>query len=56
MHKQYLHATNLLLEAVSLGKGCLEGVEGLKDLSHELESKKEVWFCLFYFNDYLIFL
>ncbi|KAF2896324.1 hypothetical protein ILUMI_09831 [Ignelater luminosus] len=39
--KQYLHATRLLVEAVSLGKGSLEGVEGLKELSQELESKKE---------------
>lgn len=40
--KQYLHATELLVEAVSLGKGSLEGVEGLKELSQELEVKKEV--------------
>ncbi|KAF5272310.1 hypothetical protein FQR65_LT04968 [Abscondita terminalis] len=39
--KHYLHATRLLVEAVSLGKGSLEGVEGLKELSQELESKKE---------------
>lgn len=40
--KQYLHATNLLVEAVNLGKGTLDGVESLKELSHELEQKKEV--------------
>ncbi|KAJ8961977.1 hypothetical protein NQ314_005758 [Rhamnusium bicolor] len=40
-HKQYLHATNLLVEAVNLGKGTLEGVESLKELSQELEQKKE---------------
>lgn len=40
--KQYLHATNLLVEAVNLGKGTLEGVESLKELSQELEQKKEV--------------
>ncbi|KAF5304349.1 hypothetical protein FQA39_LY09728 [Lamprigera yunnana] len=39
--KQYLHATQLLVKAVSLGKGSLEGIEGLKELSQELESKKE---------------
>lgn len=40
--KQYLHATNLLVEAVNLGKGTLEGVESLKELGQELEQKKEV--------------
>lgn len=40
--KQYLHATNLLVEAVNLGKGTLDGVESLKELSLELEQKKEV--------------
>jgi exocyst complex component 4 len=40
-HKQYLHATKLLVEAVSLGKNTLEGVESLKELSRELEQKKE---------------
>ncbi|XP_072398045.1 exocyst complex component 4 [Diabrotica undecimpunctata] len=39
--KQYLHATNLLVEAVNLGKGTLEGVESLKELGQELEQKKE---------------
>lgn len=40
--KQYLHATKLLVEAVSLGKGSLDGVESLKEISRELEQKKEV--------------
>lgn len=48
--KQYLHATRLLVEAVSLGKGSLEGVEGLKELSQELESKKEVVIYFLYFR------
>ncbi|KAB0800327.1 hypothetical protein PPYR_06067 [Photinus pyralis] len=39
--KHYLHATELLVRAVSLGKRSLDGVEGLKELSQELESKKE---------------
>lgn len=42
-HKKYLHATKLLVEAVNLGKDPLEGVESLKELSQELEEKKEVW-------------
>ena len=40
--KEYLHATKLLVEAVTLGKNELEGVEGIKELSRELEHKKEV--------------
>ncbi|RZC35473.1 exocyst complex component 4 [Asbolus verrucosus] len=40
-HKQYLHATELLVEAVTLGKNTLDGVESLKELSRELEQKKE---------------
>lgn len=44
--KQYLHSTNLLVEAVNLGKGTLDGVESLKELSLELEQKKEVTFLL----------
>lgn len=40
--KHYLHATELLVQAVSLGKNTLEGVESLKELSLELEQKKEV--------------
>ncbi|XP_030764843.1 exocyst complex component 4 [Sitophilus oryzae] len=40
-HKKYLHATKLLVEAVKLGKDPLEGVESLKELSQELEEKKE---------------
>ncbi|XP_074041952.1 exocyst complex component secretory 8 [Leptinotarsa decemlineata] len=39
--KQYLHATMLLVDAVHLGKETLEGVESLKELSLELEQKKE---------------
>lgn len=41
-HKHYLHATELLVQAVSLGRDTLEGVESLKELSQELEQKKEV--------------
>ncbi|KAL1506092.1 hypothetical protein ABEB36_005520 [Hypothenemus hampei] len=41
LHKRYLHATKLLVEAVNLGKDPLEGVESLKELSQELEQKKE---------------
>ncbi|CAH0552753.1 unnamed protein product [Brassicogethes aeneus] len=40
-HKHYLHATMLLVEAVTLGKDTLEGVESLKELSTELEEKRE---------------
>lgn len=39
--KQYLHATKLIIEAVSLGKDSLEGVEGLKEYSQELIQKKD---------------
>lgn len=37
------------MQAVSLGKDTLEGVESLKELSQELEQKKEVAkvYCLF---------
>lgn len=41
--KHYLHATELLVQAVSLGKDTLDGVESLKELSQELEQKKEVF-------------
>lgn len=41
-HKRFLHATKLLVEAVKLGKDPLEGVESLKELSQELERRKEV--------------
>lgn len=41
VRKKYLHATQLLVEVVSLGKGNLEGIEGLKELCQDLESKKE---------------
>ncbi|XP_019875133.2 exocyst complex component 4 [Aethina tumida] len=40
-HKHYLHATKLLVEAVTLGRDTLEGVESLKELSTELEERKE---------------
>ncbi|XP_050293631.1 exocyst complex component 4 [Anthonomus grandis grandis] len=40
-HKRYLHATKLLVDAVKLGRDPLEGVESLKELSQELEQKKE---------------
>ncbi|XP_066245779.1 exocyst complex component 4 [Euwallacea similis] len=40
-HKRFLHATKLLVEAVKLGKDPLEGVESLKELSQELEQRKE---------------
>lgn len=45
--KQYLRATKLLVEAVNLGKGTLDGVESLKELSYELEQKKEVYILSF---------
>lgn len=41
--KQYLHATQLLVDAVSLGKDMLDGVESLKEHSQELDQKKEVF-------------
>lgn len=44
-HKRFLHATKLLVEAVKLGKDPLEGVESLKELSQELEQRKEVHIC-----------
>lgn len=39
--KHYLHATELLVEAVSLGQTNLDGIEGIKELRIELEQKKE---------------
>lgn len=42
--KEYLHATKLLVEAASLGKDSLEGIEGIKELKTEIEQKKEVNF------------
>ncbi|ENN82092.1 hypothetical protein YQE_01525, partial [Dendroctonus ponderosae] len=50
-HKRFLHATKLLVEAVKLGKDPLEGVESLKELSQELEQRKEVLtFCSLQFH------
>lgn len=43
--KEYLHATKLLVEAASLGKDSLEGIEGIKELKVDIEQKKEVCFC-----------
>lgn len=40
-NKQYLHATHDLVKAVELGKNTLDGVESLKELSRDLEQKKE---------------
>lgn len=40
--KQYLHATQLLVEAVNLGKDSLEGVEALKDFHQDLINRNEV--------------
>lgn len=40
--KHYLHATELLVNALSLGKGNLENVQGIHELSSELEQKKQV--------------
>lgn len=40
-NKQYLHATQDLVKAVELGKNTLDGVESLKELSRDLEQKKE---------------
>lgn len=39
--KHYLHATQVIVDAVSLGKGSLEGVEGIRELSTELDQKKQ---------------
>lgn len=39
--KHYLHATKLLVNAMSLGKSTLDGVEGLRELATELETKKK---------------
>lgn len=40
--KRYLSATRLLVQGVSLSKGNLENVEGLKELTLELNERKEV--------------
>ncbi|KAK0167148.1 hypothetical protein PV327_004582 [Microctonus hyperodae] len=39
--KLYLHATQLLVTALSMGEGCLEGVEALREVKTELETKKQ---------------
>lgn len=40
-NKHYLHATQLLVKAVLLGNSSLQGVEGIRELSSELEQKKQ---------------
>lgn len=40
--KHYLHATNLIVSTLALGEGDLAGVEALKELKSELNSKKQV--------------
>ncbi|KAL1110251.1 hypothetical protein AAG570_008328 [Ranatra chinensis] len=40
-NKQYLEATKLMVSALSLGDGALEGVEALRELKNELQAKKE---------------
>lgn len=44
--KHYLHATQLLVSALSLGEGSLEGVEALREVRTDLQTKKQV--CYFY--------
>lgn len=39
--KHYLHATQLLVSALSMGDGVLEGVEALREVRTELETKKQ---------------
>ncbi|XP_021936020.1 exocyst complex component 4 isoform X2 [Zootermopsis nevadensis] len=39
--KHYLHATQLLVSALSLGDGSLEGVEALREVRTELQAKKQ---------------
>ncbi|XP_034951253.1 exocyst complex component 4 [Chelonus insularis] len=39
--KLYLHATQLLVSALTMGDGSLEGVEALRELKMELEMKKQ---------------
>ncbi|XP_012254294.2 exocyst complex component 4 isoform X2 [Athalia rosae] len=39
--KHYLHATKLLVSALSLGDGTLEGVEALREVRTELEAKEQ---------------
>jgi exocyst complex component 4 len=40
--KHYLHATQLLVSALCLGEGSLEGVEALREVRTDLQSKKQV--------------
>ena len=40
--KHYLHATQLLVCALSLGEGSLEGVEALREVRTDLQAKKQV--------------
>jgi hypothetical protein len=40
--KHYLHATQLLVSALSLGNGSLEGVEALREVRTDLQAKKQV--------------
>jgi hypothetical protein len=40
--KHYLHATQLLVSALSLGDGSLEGVEALREVRTDLRAKKQV--------------
>lgn len=39
--KHYLHATQLLVSALSLGEGSLEGVEALREVRTDLQTKKQ---------------
>ncbi|GLH06245.1 Exocyst complex component 4 [Gryllus bimaculatus] len=39
--KHYLHATQLLVSALTLGEGGLEGVEALREVRADLQSKKQ---------------
>ncbi|XP_071448510.1 exocyst complex component 4 [Hetaerina americana] len=39
--KHYLHATKLLVSAISTGEGTLQGVEALREVRAELKTKKE---------------
>ena len=39
--KHYLHATQLLVSALVKGDGVLEGVEALREVRTELETKKQ---------------
>uniref|UniRef100_A0A0A9WJT2 Exocyst complex component Sec8 n=2 Tax=Lygus hesperus TaxID=30085 RepID=A0A0A9WJT2_LYGHE len=45
-NKEYLDATKLLVSALCVGDGALEGVEALRELKNELNHKKERLFVL----------